>query len=116
MKAKDLMIGDWVYLVKDYGRVKKDILKLDILELYRVSDGMLEVEPMPLTPEILEKNGWQNDEGCFLVDDANIYLNTSCAYLYASDTGNESVLFPVRYVHEFQHVLRLLGFKREIEL
>jgi hypothetical protein len=47
MKANELMIDDLVYLVKDYGRPKKDILKIDVLDLHRISDGMFEVEPIP---------------------------------------------------------------------
>ena len=66
MEAKGLMIDDLVYLVKDYFRdsstlkLKRriEILKIDALDLHRISEGLLEVNPIPPTREILEKNGW----------------------------------------------------------
>ena len=114
MKADELIINDWVYLVKDYGEPKKDILKIDALDLHRISDGMLEVEPIPLTPEILEKNGFIKEsrenpgfnlQYCILTDGLWVGIN-----------GDNFLEGTQDYVHQLQHALKLCGIKKEIEL
>lgn len=133
MRVNELMVNDWVYLVKDYGRIKKDILKLGILELYRISDGMLEVEPIPLTPEILEKNGF--------VANKHVYPYPYYEYINEEDKLKISFAFPKGnrtsykepwvyidseyvfiehlpciYVHQLQHALRLCEIDKTITL
>ena len=49
MKSEDLMIGDWVL----YGEKPVRILQLSEGKDYQ------EIHPIPLTPEILEKNGFR---------------------------------------------------------
>jgi hypothetical protein len=129
MEANELMIGDWVYLIKDYGKPVKDVLKISALDLYRIEDGMLEVEPIPLTPEILEKNGFTEIKGAYPTFKIDIY-----GYLIKvtfpkenkeTNNGNPFLVIDSRpsyysseclYVHELQHVLKLLGIKKEIIL
>ena len=111
MKADELIINDWVYLVKDYGEPKKDILKIDALDLHRISDGMLEVEPIPLTPEILEKNGFICDGWSWWYLDFRIVLSTSKGVSVVCGRQKR-----FEFVHELQHALRLCGIEKEIEL
>ena len=54
MKTKELMIGDWVY-----GTEKKKYGRVDRLE-HDVEDES--VEPIPLTEEILKKNGFLGND------------------------------------------------------
>lgn len=81
-----------------------------------------EVKPIPLTPEILEKNGWKNDGyDCYK-------LPTKRAYLYITkDTKvNDEFLVcvgldmhnlaSVSFVHELQHLLFGLGLSSEMEV
>ena len=81
-----------------------------------------EVKPIPLTPEILEKNGWKNDRyDCYK-------LPTKRAYLYITkDTKvNDEFLVcvgldmhnlaSVSFVHELQHLLFGLGLSSEMEV
>ena len=63
-----------------------------------------EVEPIPLTAEILEKNGWWQDE----ID--GTYHNTMSVY---GRKAPFSILdgVAINYVHELQQALRLCGLK-----
>ena len=80
-----------------------------------------EVKPIPLTPEILEKNGWKKDGKWY-------YLKTRRAYLYTiQDAGqpdeflicantDKHNLTSVSFVHQLQHLLFGLGLNSELEV
>ena len=107
MKTKELMIGDWVY-----GTEKKKYGRVDRLE-HDVEDES--VEPIPLTEEILKKNGFLgNDYGEIIIGEWRIM----CDYLNVAILHNEHVCLdiPIRFVHELQHALRLCKIDKEIEL
>ena len=127
MKATDLMIGDWV-VDTEFGKNKID--KIETLEPRRVwlEHGRTYVpiefiEPVPLTTEILEKNGFVKDEN----DDDWYYWNWSviddCIFYY-KETSKVRILYAsglafvkiLQYVHELQHALRLCEIKKEIVL
>lgn len=85
-----------------------------------------DLEPMPLTPEILEKNGWefiggQVDEDGFTWD---IYSNRGVLPdLYYYPDGNFSVFMyrkevlpDIKYIHQLQHLLFGLGLNSEMEV
>ena len=118
MKATELMIGDLVYLVTDYfrdsSRIKREeILKIDALDLHRISDGLLEVEHIPPTHEILEKNGWVRRK----IGDAKwvaIYECEGMPYIWEDINGNLSTLIgftdaQIESVHQLQNILRSSG-------
>lgn len=116
MKANELMIGDWV-LYDD-----RIVHILDVMEnyIYELKDGYKPVnlaEPIPLTPEILEKNGfsdrgkagWQNPDY-----DATYYLDkyTFAKNVYKctiDDSVDVDLIHNIKYVHELQHALRICG-------
>lgn len=112
------MIGDWVYgtKLKRYGKV-------DRLE-HDVEDDA--VEPIPLTEEILEKNGFvlKRDDrfGWYVCDGITLeYTGDSKHYdaYWAFTCGNKDCdvcLIVIRYVHELQHALRLCKIDKKIEL
>lgn len=127
MKATDLMIGDWV-VNTEFEKNKID--KIETLEPRRV---WLEhsktyvpiefIEPIPLTTEILEKNGFVKDEK----DDNMYYWNWSViddCMSYDKETSKVRIFYVsgltfvkiLQYVHELQHALRLCEIKKEIEL
>ena len=58
MKATDLMIGDKVMV-----KVLSQIPNTYVLHTWTANDYSrdIQVKPIPLTPEILEKNGWWFD-------------------------------------------------------
>ena len=65
MEAKELMIGDWVGRVFDDKRI--DFRQVDWIRTGEIGMRYQKVwaigciEPIPLTAEILEKNGWKRD-------------------------------------------------------
>ena len=121
MKATDLMIGDWVCLKDD---TKSELpLKVDGVLTDDISlegegflggvDGL--IRPIPITPEILEKNGWKRHK---------IYMDMKAAdYINFSWTDKcDETLFQNRYymcdceyVHTLQHALRLRGLNELAE-
>ena len=127
LNCKSLMIGDWV-VYTEFG--KNDIDKIETLEPRRVwlSHGKTYVpieyiEPIPLTTEILEKNGFVKDEN----DDNMYYWNWSViddCMSYDKETSKVRIFYVsglvfvkiLLYVHELQHALRLCEIKKEIVL
>nr|UVN02900.1 MAG: hypothetical protein [Bacteriophage sp.]DAT63584.1 MAG TPA: hypothetical protein [Caudoviricetes sp.] len=80
------------------------------------------IVPIPLTPEILEKNGWKNDGYDWYK------LPTKRAYLYITKdiiTLGEFLvcvgldrhnLASINFVHQLQHILFGLGLNSEMEV
>ena len=142
MKATELMIGDWVCLKDDtkcefplkVDGVLTDDISLEGEGFLGGVDGL--IRPIPITPEILEKNGWYfgltSDE-----EDAEYCLG-GCHYdrhwTYDEGAGSISLIFPngtdggeliiddqsfnrhlnlvfcdTLHVHTLQHALRLCG-------
>ena len=129
MKATELMIGDWVYL-EDMG-ICAPVMTLK--EGYEYKS-----RPIPLTPEILEKNGFKFDGSgqrsmMFIstphFDNGiryNIYvgLKNKTIEVFAAHPVEKSpnwrksnkVYLEVCgcFVHELQHALRLCGIEKDI--
>lgn len=78
--------------------------------------GIELIEPVPLTPEILEKNGFKNMGffGKCEVENWKILCDTkNVAIIHKEHTDID---IPIEYVHELQHALRLCGIDKEIVL
>lgn len=115
----------------DDGTVLKGVVRLENLEGVEFGDkGYLfgdccawvkDIEPIPITLEILEKNGWKrvDDEpidfeieyfGTEFSNGVNIFYNVLTGiYRY----GKHTILI---YLHELQHLLFGLGFNSEMEV
>lgn len=124
MKAEDLMIGDWVYRPDCYDQVKETrqngIIGLDSL---RGLIGFSEIEPIPLTQEILEKNGFvlkEEEKGAYGVNIAPYYTRNDVPFEVFCDGEPFSIWFKdpvnIEYVQELQHAMRLCKIKEEIVL
>ena len=134
MEANELMIGDWVEVPFLEGKPK--IVKVEEILFDEINpewDGMENyggikikyVEPIPLTPEILEKNGFTKG-GMFVktyylaVEDFEIfvyfaYVNTQL--IIEKRNGKEIInILNVEYLHILQHALKLCGIEKQIEL
>ena len=133
MKCKELMIGDWVsdkygYLMQ-VTFVGNGYVSFEDNEgnLCQLDDKCNQPEPIPLTPEILEKNGWHLD--------TTLKEHFDSPWVYKNDKITLSLNFPSEnerfagvlgifteytirtlpgflwqdtlYVHELQHSLRL---------
>lgn len=131
MKAKELMIGDWVQVPSEMNRYKRvcSTFDMDSAVLYR---------PIPLTSELLEKNGFERvtQSGC-----ANPYHWMLEKYEEESDgllfrikafnnpfrgmfvsidnpSACETISFgkQIEFVHELQHALRICEIELDIKL
>ena len=136
MKAKDLMIGDYLYWGKDkivkvqmlrkYGdNFGIDVVYNDSVNLYFCTDNddiyfysINDLKPIPLTPEILEKNWFVYDLEDKLFED--IYPRISMLYAQYRLVENYGINYgemsEIKYVHQLQHALRLCGIDKEIIL
>lgn len=106
MKADELMVNDWVILGSEKFRVGT-ILR---------GGNYSALRPIPLTPEILEKNGFK-DEGYFArldVGEYHILCDTKNVAILHREHTNIDV--PIYYVHELQHALRLCKIEKVIVL
>lgn len=121
MKANELMIGDWVDFYKSPFADPHYYGKVICLDRYDVI-----CNPIPLTPEILEKNGFEISgeygecvaDGLFVdvpiwsYEAEDIYISWAGVELSISyNLGmpcNEIKLYQPK-VHELQHALRLCG-------
>lgn len=157
MKTKDLMIGDWVNVLPISRKVKAHYDKVESIrkeytgQLYieggyhnreHIGDdwfdwsvGIDNIAPIPLTTEILKKNGfvlvqkeneednvyeeWKYENGLI-----SICFEPTVIWLEVHNGGENSPVKTVNYytdgdeiyVHELQHILKLLNIDKEIEL
>ena len=146
MKANELMIGDWVYNTNNrqnerVQEITSGLVMLDYNDMYDYN----EIEPIPLTPEILEKNGFIKDadkddrsadayhllvptgfeRNSFTIQ-VNLYREPICGVSTLvkcwggippyNEGMNDIHLCNADYVHQLQHALRLCGIEKEIIL
>lgn len=140
MNINELMISDWIWYDNKPYQIRllgKNIYGDDYPAVcIRTSSGSLivdrnKIEPIPLTPEILEKNGFTKSipppgihAKCYNLDNKEEKYHLTIANynkykrLLLNVDSEDSECFNIRcdYVHELQHALRLCGIKKEIEL
>ena len=115
MKATELMVGDWVCLKDD---IKCELpLKVDGVLTDDISlegEGFLGgakglIRPIPITPEILEKNGWKETQYWHEYQDGKNTIQCCLPDMRGRINGIEIEHFKCEYVHQYQHLLRLCG-------
>ena len=124
MKANELMIGDWVHVehngkASHFGKVtallSSGAVETEIEGSHALSSS---VEPIPLTSEILEKNGFEC-RGAWMIPGEDFGLRQDCdswgVLPYYADY-NALALCHIAYLHELQHLLHLCGIEEEIML
>ena len=109
----------------------KVVMLNDSNTTYTISNNA--IRPIPLTSEILEKNGWDKEEKdgsvfslseAFMGGDEDDEDNYTCFQLYYQnkkdgwviDMRGEPLKFEVHYVHELQHLLFGFGINHEMEV
>lgn len=135
MKVTELMIGDyvkyqghiyiieeisakgWVHLVRPEAKIRINMTSDYIIDL---------LEPIPLTKEILERNGFTQhitasdgyyDAPVLYMDEDDVlfhvsedtYEDTWHVETFTDHNDNEYVLFNLCFVHELQHTLKICG-------
>lgn len=88
----------------------------------KLYDYIGELYPIPLTPEILEKNGWKKSK---INDCAYFYYKDGLFLTYTSKDGkfwfddfdySSSICVELPYVHSLQHILFGLNINHEMEV
>jgi hypothetical protein len=130
MRVEELSIGDWVK-VDDFDKVL--IQRVVAIDATRREIGIIknnrggiywyyedEIEPIPLTPEIVDKNGFRLvvvNKKFYDWHDNNItirkYYNEDNYHLFVC---SQKIEFKMLFIHQLQHALRLAGVGKEIEL
>ena len=103
MKANKLMIGDKVVV-----KVLSQIPGTYVLHTWTANDYSrdIQVKPIPLTPEILEKNGWwYNVEDMWLHEEVGFFIEKFNGRFQCYDINQ----IKLDSVHELQQTLRLCG-------
>ena len=120
MKATELMIGDWVYRPDCYDKVKEirenGIIGRDYL---RGIISFTELEPIPLTTEILKKYGFvEKSERRWVLSDEytgdEVLILLEVAIGFAMATAGLAI--GIQNVNELHLLFKLCGIDKEIEL
>ena len=75
--------------------------------------------PIPLTPDILEKNGWKLSHGFYWSpneEGAGIGLSSETGYVWKSYLGRQPLRSNINSVSDLQHLLFGLGLNSEMEV
>ena len=123
MEATELMIGDWVGRVFDDKRI--DYRQVDWIRTGEIGMRYQKVwaigciEPIPLTPEILKKNGikkrrdeyvvfgWEGMKQWYItLEDFKPQYDF---WFITSSDRDLNIIGQIRYVHQLQHALRICG-------
>lgn len=110
MRAEEVMIGCWAY---PDGRSYP--VEIDSLSTEKIN-GMFDAsfEPVPLTPSILEQNGWVLANGVWVLKSSpRLGWNSRTKELI---TGYYTFPATIEYVHQLQILMRMLGVEETIKL
>ena len=130
LKVTDIMVGDWVRVISaepnTYRRPFYQIITVEKMMMIR--NRRMVVEPIPLTPEILEKNGFEREPfvtHCDMYSGIDRRVNMHNSKEYANSNNEWHVHIDsedycsiasceLTYVHELQQILRLCKIDKEI--
>ena len=111
MKIDEVMLGDIVSLSGNRIHVTLGVL----------NHWSNNIEPIPLTQEILEKNGFKKDfelKGCYWRPDCRKYCIVkeieTWYFAFRHMGGGHICISECNYVHQLQHALKLCKFDKEI--
>ena len=125
MKIYELQIGNWVYDGNSIAQVTGITCDGIIETTHNQSSNIEIIRPIPLSAEILEKNGLEKDNhdrlyGEYFDEDENreleITVDDKTGEIWWSYNWDEYRIIRLRYVHELQNALKLCGIEKEIVL
>ena len=98
-----------------------DTLGLNNYELSYVRHpvNQAELSGVPITPEILEKNGWKLSHGFYWSpneEGAGIGLSSETGYVWNAYLGRQPLRSNINSVSDLQHLLFGLGLNSEMEV
>ena len=122
LTCQDLMVGDWFKSVDYNSPFRITAIYDDVVQTQ--ADYQSEIDgnwyseaeikdliPIPLTEDILVKNGWRKEPITIDGDYANWYGEIPISQ--AEDEFNYADI-ELRYAHQLQHLLRLCGIEKEL--
>ena len=122
LKPSNLMVGDYLF-----GQPNNRIVR--VIELKEDNDIVCDkrcydLEPVPITPEILEKNGFcKPSPSCIFISDGILcrvdFNESGCEKILIMEMESMNVSFEsykLKYLHQLQQAMRLCGIKKEIKL
>lgn len=139
IKAEDLRIGDLVKINKNCSLkegVISYITEIRTRGIFEIKDSVkvkpfdsdwefgvwcCNIDPIPLTPEILEKNGWSKrhdssscdiyfkGKGAFHVELEQCIYNKQEGFRFVVGDGTYLFGNKIKHVHKLQHILWALG-------
>ena len=134
MKATELMIGDWVYNTcnrqpEQVCEIMEHMVMLAYNDLYDYD----EIEPIPLTSDILERNGFVLQKESSIAKEyicargggpdhnlfVTVFKNRDFVKVYYCPIDASTMIdvnIPHCAVHQLQHALRLCGIDKEITI
>lgn len=122
LHISELSVGDWVMVkgktvkVQALGKLSNYVELEGDLALYHIKV----VQPIPITPEILEKNRFVERKGDYMATQKDTLIHIEIHgvkyELEASVDDHIILACDVHCVHELQHALRLVRIDNEIEL
>lgn len=99
------------------GSFVKVVMLNDSSTTYSISNNA--VRPIPLTSEILEKNGWKLVNGFYWSpneEGAGVNLTSQTGYVWEAYTGRHLLRSNINNVSDLQHLLFGLGINHEMEV
>ena len=125
MKLNEIMVGDWVYVENVHKPVRVTSVGYTVFANYEhfqeVDGSVYGIQPIPLTSEILTKNGFERIEGTggdFLLK-GFLYWSSFAKRIFIQGHPNQTDWIDVckcQYVHELQHALKLYEIEKDIIL
>lgn len=134
LKISDLSVGDWIH--HDFYEVDMRVVTIyrdteriiaESSSGYGVTCHIDHFSPSPITPEILEANGWHNGMYAILRIDEHLHLEYYYHehrlrkwYCGVDEWENHAKVNDITFqahcysVHQLQHALRLAGVDKEI--
>lgn len=131
IRVTDLMVGDLV--LHDGKVIRVDAVHKRKIGYHKTKDKLTwlfcgQFEPIPLTPEILEKNGFERDKNISLYNaytginsrvtlhDDFMSMNSRNMWHVHIDSEDYCTIAncELTYLHELQHLLRLCKIYKEI--
>lgn len=139
MKIKELSVGDWVRNPTTGSNYKITSTFLNPMgEMLTAQVGgegkdircfSENIEPILITPEILEKNGfvkesevgyerfeWRENGSVAITLNRDSFSKSETFVLTTFKIGINGWLLKIEHVHQLQHAIRLAGIEKEIEV
>ena len=120
MKAKELMIGDWVKICNGKGEYIDDTqVSITILDLLCQDTKIMKLEPIPLTDAFLKANGFKREGGASYwhkgdYNAAILHWNEDKVELIIGSKQTDGMFRGyVHYVHDVQHAFAFCGIDKD---